>query len=314
MLLDQGARNTLLSSHAKRFAADTAMKVATDAVQVYGGYGFIKDYPVEKLMRDAKIMQLYEGTAQIQRIVIAREIFAARGPAAAGGGDGRRGRRGSLSGCGRCATAAVARDVAALDRQHEGAEEAARGARCTVFAKVTTPLTALAWATVPPTTFQLVPIRRSNAIRAEGSAGAIVPLKWIVGWRCVPAAWACSVTPTADRDDDVGRGDVAADDAVLGVQRHAEHVEREDAVGERQLGVADVRRSPPVYGNGFACSWTARAGAAGARQRALDRDRRRRTATGLGAAVIASDSGIFAVVNVLSAPSAVPEALVATIR
>ena len=46
--------------------------------RVYGGYGFIKDYPVEKLMRDAKIMQLYEGTAQIQRIVIAREIFAPR--------------------------------------------------------------------------------------------------------------------------------------------------------------------------------------------------------------------------------------------
>ena len=80
VLLDQGARNTLLSSHAKRFAADTAMKVATDAVQVYGGYGFIKDYPVEKLMRDAKIMQLYEGTAQIQRVVIAREVFeGARG-------------------------------------------------------------------------------------------------------------------------------------------------------------------------------------------------------------------------------------------
>jgi acyl-CoA dehydrogenase len=78
VLLDQGQRNTLLSSHAKRFAADAAMKVATDAVQVYGGYGFIKDYPVEKLMRDAKIMQLYEGTAQIQRIVIAREIFAPR--------------------------------------------------------------------------------------------------------------------------------------------------------------------------------------------------------------------------------------------
>jgi len=75
VLLDQGARNTLLSSHAKRFAADVAMKVATDAVQIYGGYGFIKDYPVEKLMRDAKIMQLYEGTAQIQRIVIAREVL-----------------------------------------------------------------------------------------------------------------------------------------------------------------------------------------------------------------------------------------------
>jgi len=76
--LDQRAPATLLSSHAKRFAADVAMRVATDAVQVYGGYGFIKDYPVEKLMRDAKIMQLYEGTAQIQRIVIAREILAPR--------------------------------------------------------------------------------------------------------------------------------------------------------------------------------------------------------------------------------------------
>ena len=75
-MLDRGERNTLISSHAKRFAADTAMKVATEAVQVYGGYGFIKDYPVEKLFRDAKIMQLYEGTAQIQRIVIARELLA----------------------------------------------------------------------------------------------------------------------------------------------------------------------------------------------------------------------------------------------
>jgi acyl-CoA dehydrogenase len=78
VLLDQGKRNTLQSSHAKRFAADTAMKVATDAVQIYGGYGFIKDYPVEKLMRDAKIMQLYEGTSQIQRLVIAREILMPR--------------------------------------------------------------------------------------------------------------------------------------------------------------------------------------------------------------------------------------------
>jgi acyl-CoA dehydrogenase len=78
VLLDQGARNTLESSHAKRFAADTAMEVTTDAVQVYGGYGFIKDYPVEKLMRDAKIMQLYEGTSQIQRLVIARETLLPR--------------------------------------------------------------------------------------------------------------------------------------------------------------------------------------------------------------------------------------------
>ena len=78
VLLDQGKRNTIESSHAKRFAADTAMEVATDAVQVYGGYGFIKDYPVEKLMRDAKIMQLYEGTSQIQRLVIARETLLPR--------------------------------------------------------------------------------------------------------------------------------------------------------------------------------------------------------------------------------------------
>jgi acyl-CoA dehydrogenase len=77
-LLDQGQRNTLASSHAKRFAADSAMEITVDAVQVYGGYGFIKEYPVEKLMRDAKIMQLYEGTSQIQRLVIAREVLMPR--------------------------------------------------------------------------------------------------------------------------------------------------------------------------------------------------------------------------------------------
>jgi acyl-CoA dehydrogenase len=77
-LIDAGERNTLVSSHAKRFAADSAMEVTTDAVQVYGGYGFIKEYPVEKLMRDAKIMQLYEGTSQIQRLVIAREVLLPR--------------------------------------------------------------------------------------------------------------------------------------------------------------------------------------------------------------------------------------------
>ncbi len=77
-LLDQGKRNTLVASHAKRFAADSAMEVTVDAVQVYGGYGFIKEYPVEKLMRDAKIMQLYEGTSQIQRLVIAREVLMPR--------------------------------------------------------------------------------------------------------------------------------------------------------------------------------------------------------------------------------------------
>jgi acyl-CoA dehydrogenase len=78
-LIDQGQRATLQSSHAKRFAADTAMRVATDAVQVFGGYGYIKEYPVEKLMRDAKLFQIYEGTSQIQRLVIAKEIFLPRG-------------------------------------------------------------------------------------------------------------------------------------------------------------------------------------------------------------------------------------------
>jgi acyl-CoA dehydrogenase len=78
-LLDQGERATLHSSFAKRFAADTAMKVTTDAVQVFGGYGYMKEYPVEKLMRDAKLFQIYEGTSQIQRLVIAKEIFVPRG-------------------------------------------------------------------------------------------------------------------------------------------------------------------------------------------------------------------------------------------
>jgi len=78
VLLDQGKRNTLVSSEAKRFAADSAMEITVDAVQVYGGYGFIKEYPVEKLMRDSKIMQLYEGTSQIQRLVIAKEVLLPR--------------------------------------------------------------------------------------------------------------------------------------------------------------------------------------------------------------------------------------------
>jgi acyl-CoA dehydrogenase len=72
-----GRKATLYSSFAKRFAADTAMKVTTDAVQIFGGYGYIKEYPVEKLMRDAKLFQIYEGTSQIHRLVIAREIFLA---------------------------------------------------------------------------------------------------------------------------------------------------------------------------------------------------------------------------------------------
>ena len=70
-----GRKATKYSSFAKRFAADTAMKVTTDAVQVFGGYGYMKEYPVEKLMRDAKLFQIYEGTSQIQRLVIAKEIY-----------------------------------------------------------------------------------------------------------------------------------------------------------------------------------------------------------------------------------------------
>jgi acyl-CoA dehydrogenase len=78
MLLEQGKRSKLASSHAKRFASDAAMEVALDAVQIYGGHGISKENPVEKLMRDAKIMQIYEGTSQIQRLVIAREVLMPR--------------------------------------------------------------------------------------------------------------------------------------------------------------------------------------------------------------------------------------------
>jgi len=72
---DQGERNSLLAAMGKCFAADEAMRIATDAVQVFGGYGFNTEYPVEKLMRDAKIFQIYEGTRQIQRLIIAKHLF-----------------------------------------------------------------------------------------------------------------------------------------------------------------------------------------------------------------------------------------------
>ena len=67
--------NTYEASMAKCWAADAAMKVATDAVQVFGGYGYTREFPVERFMRDAKIMQIYEGTNQIQRVVIARQLL-----------------------------------------------------------------------------------------------------------------------------------------------------------------------------------------------------------------------------------------------
>jgi acyl-CoA dehydrogenase len=74
-MIDEGRRNTREAAFAKLFAADTAVRVATDAVQVFGGNGFNKEFPVEKLYRDAKIYQIYEGTSQIQRLIIAKEIF-----------------------------------------------------------------------------------------------------------------------------------------------------------------------------------------------------------------------------------------------
>jgi alkylation response protein AidB-like acyl-CoA dehydrogenase len=75
MAIDEGVEPfTKLSAMAKLFCGDTAMEVTTEAVQILGGYGYIKEYPVERMMRDAKITQIYEGTQEIQRIVIAREM------------------------------------------------------------------------------------------------------------------------------------------------------------------------------------------------------------------------------------------------
>ncbi len=73
--VDNGQADTMVSSFGKAYAADAAMKIATDAVQVFGGYGYMCEYPVEKLMRDAKIFQIYEGTSQIQRNIVVRELF-----------------------------------------------------------------------------------------------------------------------------------------------------------------------------------------------------------------------------------------------
>jgi alkylation response protein AidB-like acyl-CoA dehydrogenase len=71
-MIDRGLKNTAReSAMAKLFASDMAMRVTTDAVQVVGGYGYMRDYPMEKFMRDAKITQIYEGTNQIQRLVVA---------------------------------------------------------------------------------------------------------------------------------------------------------------------------------------------------------------------------------------------------
>src|SRR5262249_24097279 len=76
-LLDNGedAQGNYFSALAKRVSADMAMEVATDAVQIFGGYGYTKECPVEKIMRDVKLVQIYEGTSQIQRLVIARHLL-----------------------------------------------------------------------------------------------------------------------------------------------------------------------------------------------------------------------------------------------
>jgi acyl-CoA dehydrogenase len=75
-LTDKKMRNTYESSIAKTFATDTAMEVSMEAVQIFGGYGYMKDFPVEKYMRDAKLLQIYEGTNEIQRVVISRELLS----------------------------------------------------------------------------------------------------------------------------------------------------------------------------------------------------------------------------------------------
>ena len=74
-MIDEGRRASMHSSIAKCYATDAAMRISTDAVQIFGGNGYSKEYPVEKLMRDAKLMQIYEGTNQVQRLVIARELL-----------------------------------------------------------------------------------------------------------------------------------------------------------------------------------------------------------------------------------------------
>jgi butyryl-CoA dehydrogenase len=75
---DRGQPYGVAASMAKLFASETAMRVATDAVQVHGGYGYMKEYPVERFFRDAKITQIYEGTSQIQRLVIGRSLLEDR--------------------------------------------------------------------------------------------------------------------------------------------------------------------------------------------------------------------------------------------
>lgn len=78
-LWDGGHRNTKFASMAKCFCSDTAMEITTDAIQIFGGYGYCKDFPVERLFREAKLTQIFEGANQIQRMVIGREVLREKG-------------------------------------------------------------------------------------------------------------------------------------------------------------------------------------------------------------------------------------------
>jgi alkylation response protein AidB-like acyl-CoA dehydrogenase len=77
--MDAGEPSVMEAAMGKRFATDTAMRVTTEAVQILGGYGYMKSYPVEMYMRFAKVAQIFEGTNQVQRIVIARELSKTKG-------------------------------------------------------------------------------------------------------------------------------------------------------------------------------------------------------------------------------------------
>jgi len=74
-MVDQGLSCGLVSAMAKCFGSDLAMNASLEALQIFGGYGYMKDYPIEKLVRDAKLLQIYEGTNEIQRLVISREVI-----------------------------------------------------------------------------------------------------------------------------------------------------------------------------------------------------------------------------------------------
>ncbi|HNI91644.1 MAG TPA: acyl-CoA dehydrogenase family protein, partial [Leptospiraceae bacterium] len=78
-MIDNGHKNTYQASIAKAFCADMCVRICTDAVQVFGGYGYNTEYPVEKLMRDSKIFQIYEGTSQIQRVIISKFLNDGKG-------------------------------------------------------------------------------------------------------------------------------------------------------------------------------------------------------------------------------------------